>query len=217
MSFFHQSIVCQRGMARVEASVGLSPKGDLVVIFSIPNAGQSVWSRLLPIVLLVWAMAANSAQADISRFVGEYSGRAVVETRAGEMAPRDMSVVIRATRNGYIVRWTSTTEKEDGRRKSKSYEIEFEPTDREGVYSAAMTRNVFGHTEQLDPMKGEPYVWSRITGDTLTVFSMFVAPNGDYEMQQYDRTIAEGGLQLEFNSHRNGIPTRFISTLLLRK
>ncbi|MVO14321.1 hypothetical protein [Parasedimentitalea huanghaiensis] len=172
--------------------------------------------RFLSVFTMAVVLSGQSAIADISRFVGEYSGRAEVETRAGDIANRDMSVVIKETANGYAVLWTSTTEKEDGRRKTKSYEIEFQPTDRDGVYAAAMKRNVFGHTEQLDPMKGEPYVWSRITGDTLTVFSMFVAPNGDYEMQQYDRTLAEGGLQLDFNSHRNGIPTRFISTFLSR-
>ncbi|KAE9628673.1 hypothetical protein [Parasedimentitalea maritima] len=172
--------------------------------------------KFLSVITVAVVLSGQSAIADISRFVGEYSGRAEVETRAGDTANRDMSVVIKETANGYAVLWTSTTEKEDGRRKTKSYEIEFQPTDRDGVYAAAMKRNVFGHTEQLDPMKGEPYVWSRITGDTLTVFSMFVAPNGDYEMQQYDRTLAEGGLQLDFNSHRNGIPTRFISTFLSR-
>ena len=162
-------------------------------------------------------LSGQAALADISRFVGEYSGKAEVETRAGNISPRDMSVVIGETSDGYRVKWTSTTQKSDGRRKEKSYEIEFQPSGRDGVYAAAMKRNVFGHTEQLDPMKGEPYVWSRITGDTLTVFSLFVAPNGDYEMQQYDRTLVEGGLQLDFNSHRNGIPTRFISTFLARQ
>lgn len=181
---------------------------------------KTVTRRTLHSITVFMAAVTLSGQiafADISRFVGEFSGRAEVETRAGDIFPRDMSVIIDETNDGYRVKWTSTTEKDDGRRKVKSYEIEFQPTDRDGVFSAAMKRNVFGHTEQLDPMKGEPYVWSRITGDTLTVFSMFVAPNGDYEMQQYDRTLVEGGLQLDFNSHRNGIPTRFISTFLSRQ
>lgn len=176
--------------------------------------------KVMHFILVVMAMvvlSGHSAIADISRFVGEYTGRAEVETRAGGISARDMNVEIRETRDGFIVAWTSSTEKSDGRRKTKSYKIEFQPSGRAGVYAAAMKRNVFGHTEQLDPMKGEPYVWSRITGDTLTVFSLFVAPNGDYEMQQYDRTLAKGGLQLDFNAHRNGIPTRYISTFLSRE
>jgi len=173
--------------------------------------------RLLYVVTATLALTAQGAVADISRFVGEYVGRAEISTADGGTAPRDMNVVIREAGYGYSVAWTSTTQKDDGRRKVKSYEIEFQQTDRDGVFSAAMKRNVFGHTAQLDPMKGEPYVWSRITDDTLTVFSMFVAPNGDYEMQQYDRTLAEGGLQLDFSSNRNGQPSRVISTFLTRK
>ena len=188
-----------------------------MVYYCIPKAVARKVLLALPVILAAIALSGQIAFADMSRFVGEYSGRAEVETRAGDISLRDMSVVIRETKIGYSVTWTSTTEKSDGRRKVKSYQIEFQPTERDGVFSAAMKRNVFGHTEQLDPMKGEPYVWSRITGDTLTVFSMFVAPNGDYEMQQYDRTLVEGGLQLNFNSHRNGIPTRFISTFLSRQ
>ncbi|WP_238704879.1 hypothetical protein [Parasedimentitalea marina] len=184
--------------------------------FRIPKSVALKLLLALPVFVAAVVLSGQIAVADISRFVGEYSGRAEVETREGSMSLRDMSVVIRETGIGYSVTWTSTTEKGGGRRKAKSYQIEFQPTDRDGVFSAAMKRNVFGHTEQLDPMKGQPYVWSRITGDTLTVFSMFVAPNGDYEMQQYDRTLVEGGLQLDFNSHRNGIPTRFISTFLTR-
>ncbi|OUS37711.1 hypothetical protein A9Q94_04870 [Rhodobacterales bacterium 56_14_T64] len=190
--------------------------GGPVAQYRIPQTVARKTLHLLFAGMAAVALTGQAAFADISRFVGNYSGTAEIETRAGDIASRDMSVVIRATSDGYIVGWSSTTEKDDGRRKTKSYEIEFQPTDRDGVFAAAMKRNVFGHTEQLDPMKGEPYVWSRITGDTLTVFSMFVAPNGDYEMQQYDRTLAEGGLQLDFNSHRNGIPTRFISTFLSR-
>jgi hypothetical protein len=188
-----------------------------VTYFRIPKTVARKILLAVPVVMAAVVLSGQIAFADISRFVGEYSGRAEVETRAGSISLRDMSVVIRETGIGYSVTWTSITEKEGGRRKVKSYQIEFQPTDRDSVYSAAMKRNVFGHTEQLDPMKGEPYVWSRITGDTLTVFSMFVAPNGDYEMQQYDRTVVEGGLQLDFNSHRNGMPTRFISTFLTRQ
>ncbi|MGR3759191.1 hypothetical protein ACUXV3_03525 [Roseobacteraceae bacterium NS-SX3] len=163
-----------------------------------------------------WMLSAPAAVADISRFAGEYSGSVDIVKPDGASAPRDMSVNIRETRKGFAVRWTSVTTKEDGRRKEKTYEIEFQPSGREGIYAAAMERNVFGHEVQMDPMEGDPYVWGRITGDTLTVFSMFIAPNGDYEMQQYDRTLVEGGLELTFTSHRNGRPTRQLSTFLKR-
>jgi hypothetical protein len=79
-----------------------------------------------------------------------------------------------------------------------------------------MKRNVFGHDVQLDPMKGEPYVWARIHGDTLSVYSLFVAEDGGYEIQQFDRTLATGGLDLDFQSVRNGEIQRTVSTFLTR-
>ncbi|MFW8636572.1 hypothetical protein [Cribrihabitans pelagius] len=167
--------------------------------------------------VLALLLVAPAARAEISAFAGEYSGSAEVVKPGGETEPRDMSVVIRETKGGFTLRWTSVSIKKDGRRKAKTYEITFQPSDRGDVYAAAMTRNVFGHAVQLDPMKGEPYVWARIAGKTLTVFSLFVAENGDYEMQQYDRTLAPGGLELVYSSHRNGTPMRVLETFLKRK
>lgn len=167
------------------------------------------------LVLLLLPVAAGAA--GIGAFAGEYSGSAAVVKPGGETEQRDMSVVIRETRDGFMLRWTSVSIKKDGRRKAKTYEITFQPSGRGDVFAAAMTRNVFGHAVQLDPMKGEPYVWARIIDDTLTVFSLFIAPNGDYEMQQYDRRLAPGGLDLIFSSHRNGIPMRVLQTFLKRE
>ena len=77
-----------------------------------------------------------------------------------------------------------------------------------------MKRNVFGHNVQLDPMKGEPYVWGRIDGDTLSIYSMFVTEDGGYEIQQFDRTLATGGLELQFQNVLNGVIQRTVSTFL---
>ncbi|MBY6138121.1 hypothetical protein KUV26_01600 [Leisingera daeponensis] len=160
--------------------------------------------------------AAQGLAAGISDFAGEYSGSVEIVKADGDTDPRDMSVVIREMKKGFTIKWTSTTEKDDGRRKSKTYQIEFQKAGRNGVYTSAMTRNVFGHSVPLDPMKGEPFVWGRITGDTLTVFSLFIHPNGDYEMQQYDRTLAEGGLDLVYVSRLNGEPQRKLATFLTK-
>mmetsp|Transcript_7024 Transcript_7024/g.11370 ORF Transcript_7024/g.11370 Transcript_7024/m.11370 type:complete len:81 (+) Transcript_7024:73-315(+) len=79
-----------------------------------------------------------------------------------------------------------------------------------------MRRNVFGHEVQLNPMKGEPYVWSRIDGETLTVYSLFVDVDGGYSLQQYDRTLADGGLNLRFQTIRDGEILRAVETFLTR-
>jgi hypothetical protein len=66
-------------------------------------------------------------------------------------------------------------------------------------------------------MKGEPYVWARVIGDTLTVYSLFVDADGGYELQQFDRTLTEGGLNLEFSRISNGTQRRTTKAFLDRQ
>lgn len=183
--------------------------------------GPTMWMRLIALSALLGVMLTMAAPVRASEliapFVGDYVGSAEMVAADGTRIPRDMNVSIRANKEGFTVEWTSTTRKPDGRLKSKSYSIDFLPTDRGGVYSAGMRKNVFGHSVQLDPMKGEPFVWGRIRGDMLTVFSLFVDENGDYEIQQFDRTLAEGGLNLKFTDWRNGEPQRTVETFLKRQ
>lgn len=184
------------------------------VKYSAFAAVGRLWFIML--LVLLW-MPAQAALADIGRFVGDYSGSAAIVDADGTSTPRDMSVSIRENKNGFSVKWTTTTHKPQGRTKENTYEIDFVPSDRESVFAAAMKKNVFGHAVQLDPMKGEPYVWARITGETLTVFSLFVDENGSFELQQFDRTLANGGLELEFTRIGNGMTKRTSKAFLDRE
>lgn len=166
---------------------------------------------------LIFVLFAQMSLADASAFVGKYTGSAEVISADGNATKRDMSVEISLTDDGFVVGWTSVSYKSDGRVKEKSYSIDFIPTDRPNVFAAAQKKDVFGHLVQLDPMKGEPFVWARIIEDTMTVYSLFVNDDGGYEMQQFDRTLTEGGLQLEFTRVRNGQHERSVSTLLTRE
>lgn len=144
------------------------------------------------LVALLLAVSSASASPELRRFVGKYEGKAEIEQLDGTLEQRDMSVSIHETYRGFVVEWSTAIKRANGKEKTKSYKIEFQPSERPGVFAAAMQTNVFGHTVQMNPMKGEPFVWARVIGDTLTVFSLYVAENGDYLMQQYDRTLAEG-------------------------
>ncbi len=162
-------------------------------------------------------MLAWSVKAQIEPFVGVYSGKAELVLADGSTLARDLSVEISETRNGFTVKWKTVTFRADGRVKEAAYEINFVPSAREGIFAAAMETNVFGRSVPLDPMQGEPYVWGEINGDTLTVYALFVHSDGGYEIQQYDRTLAEGGLALEFNSFRDGNEQRSLSSFLKRE
>lgn len=172
---------------------------------------------LAPLVALV-LLSAPGALANIAPFEGRYEGSARIFAADGTSNLRDMSVEIFATgKDTFAVSWTSGTYQPDGEIKTKSYQIEFRPTVRDNVFAAAMRRDVFGNQVQLNPMKGEPYVWARIAGDTLTVFSLMVRADGGYDLQQFDRTLAEGGLDLEYQSISNGKLSRRVSTFLKRQ
>ena len=165
--------------------------------------------------------AATMALAEVPQidpFVGSFSGSADLVLADGTKQNRDMSVEISQTDKGFTISWSTATTRPDGRIKERSYTIGFVPSLEDGLYAAAQKKDLFGHDVQLDPMKGEPYVWGQLDGDTLTVYALFVDLTGKgYEIQQYDRTLADGGLQLEFNSIRNGMQQRSISSFLERQ
>ena len=171
---------------------------------------------------LIWLAAlslfATAAVADVSRFAGSYSGSADIPNAEGALVPRDMSVEIFETSDGgFAVEWQAVTTQREGGSSTATYQIEFRPTERPGIYAAAMGRDVFGNAVQLDPMKGEPFVWARLMGDTLTVYSMTVEDSGGYDLQQFDRTLTEGGLDLRFQIVRNGEVSRSVETFLERQ
>ncbi|WP_239113284.1 hypothetical protein [Shimia biformata] len=182
-----------------------------------PMSNPVLSRLLLASVLWLFGAAMVLASDAVERFVGSYSGTAELVSADGKVETRDMGVKIERTKKGFIVTWSSTTIKSDGRRKEKEYSVEFEPTDRDDIFAAAMQRNMFGHAEQLDPMKGDPYVWGRIVGDTLTVYSLYINENGGYEMQQYDRTLTDGGMNLEFLRVHDGFPQKSVVAFLARQ
>lgn len=173
--------------------------------------------KVMGFLAIVLGCTSSAWAADIAPFVGDYVGSAEVVDADGTSTPRDMSVSISETDEGFTVGWKTTTYKLDGRVKEQAFSVEFRPSDRAHIYSAAMKRNVFGHEVPLDPMKGEPFVWGRIEGETLTVYSLFIDEDGDYELQQYDRTLAEGGLNLSFSRFRDGQKSRSVETFLKKQ
>ena len=151
----------------------------------------------------------------IKPFLGHYTGSTVVEESGVELN-RDLDVTISETDEGFNVFWKSTTVKADGRIKTKDFDISFTPTDREHVFQAAQRPSLFGGTKPLDPMKGEPYVWARIVGDTLTIFALLILDDGGYELQIYNRSLSDSGLNLEYSRIRDGEQLRTIKSTLTK-
>ena len=178
---------------------------------------QNLLSPFRPLLVLLFLLLPGLAIAsDIDRFVGTYAGQAEFEEN-GTIQKRDMSTTIAETGDGFTITWTSVTYKSDGRTKSKTYEIEFTPSQRDNIYQAAMKSNLFGKAVPLDPLAGEPFVWARLVGDTISLYSLFINEIGEYEIQEFHRTLVEQGLDLVFLRVRNGAPEREIRTILLRQ
>lgn len=161
--------------------------------------------------LLGLASAPGAPAAEpYEKFYGQYVGEAVAEN-ADEILPRDIGVNIAAKGKGFVVTWTVVIRKADGRVKRDETTITFQPSKREGIYSSAMRTDVFGNPAPLDPLRGDPYVWARIDGSTLTIHALIITDEGGYEMQVYERVLAPGGLDLRYSRVRDGTILRTVT------
>jgi hypothetical protein len=67
-----------------------------------------------------------------------------------------------------------------------------------------------------DPMAGQPYYWARITGQTLIVYALSVAPNGGYDLSSWSRTLTPAGMELVFRRQRDGETPRVVKGRLAK-
>jgi hypothetical protein len=153
--------------------------------------------------LAATAPPAIAAETGLDRFFGDYTGRSIEATPDQGLEPRDLDVKIGPHGKGFIIVWTTVIYRAKTPTR-KTYAVEFERTDRAGIFASAMHRDLFGHEEPLDPLKGEPYVWARLAGRTLTIFALLITDEGGYEIQTYERTLTDDGLELRYTRDRNG-------------
>ena len=85
--------------------------------------------------------------------------------------------------------------------KRKSAERTFMPAARAGIYKTP---------GNPDPFKGDEIGWARVSGNTLSVYLARIRDDGRYEIQRYDRTLSDLGMQLEFTRLRDGEKVRVV-------
>lgn len=158
--------------------------------------------------------ALSDAQA-IAPFFGEYRGQ-TIKRGDRETATRDLDVSIEPDGEHFKIAWNTVTRRASGDIKRKSYAISFVPTKRPDIYHSAMRTDMFGNRVPLDPLSGDPFVWCRIAGRTLTVYAFLIDDAGSYDLQVYDRTLTDKGLYLKFTRIREGEPLNVLSALLQR-
>jgi hypothetical protein len=172
-------------------------------------------SLLWMVLALVAIPAPSKAAYQYEKFVGEYLGEGI-SNQDDDLTKRDLRVVIKPSRDGFILTWVSVTHKIDGNLKRKSYSVHFKPRGKSGLYGSAMRTDMFGNQVPMDPMQGEPYVWARISGDTLFVYALLITDEGGYEMQVYERTLTPNGMDLTYSRVRDGQVLRTVHGTLKR-
>lgn len=170
----------------------------------------------LGMVIALFTFSTHSEAAyQYEKFVGEYLGEGISE-HDHNLTKRDLRVEIKPHGDGFKLTWVSVTPKQDSTLKRKAYTVQFKPKGKPGLYGSAMRTDMFGNQVPLDPLEGEPYVWARISGDTLFVYAMLITEEGGYEMQVYERTLTPKGMDLTYSRVRDGEMKRTVRGTLKR-
>jgi hypothetical protein len=169
-----------------------------------------LWLALLFVALL--PAPARAQDAKLSEFAGTYQGSGVAEGRDNvffTIVARDLDTTIRPKDGGFDVTWTTITQgtTRGQRVVRKSETVSFAPGGKPNVFRAATP---------VEPMAGQPYYWARISGRTLTVYAMTIAPNGAYELTSWARTLNGNGLDLTFRRLSDGEAVRTVRGKLIK-
>ena len=176
---------------------------------------RSAIGALLLLLGVCGATPAPSGTISIEPFFGEFRGKTISEDD-GETTTRDLGVSIEPDGEYFKITWSTATRRDDGELRHKSYSISFASTRRPDVYRSAMRTDMFGNRVPMDPLSGDPFVWCRIAGRTLTVYALLINDDGRYDLQIYDRTLVDKGLDLKFTRLREGHPPKVLTAFLER-
>ena len=175
-------------------------------------------------VLIVATVSLQATAADnrpIDDFFGDFVGKSIAGSTGAagdeaELTPRHLNVSIRPSENGFSVAWLTVITPASGKTKAKSFLVNFRESGNPGIYAAAMRPDANGTLVPHDPMSGNPYIWASILGDTLTVHAMQVTDDGGYDIQIYERTLTEDGMDLVFRRFMDGALMKEIAGQLSR-
>lgn len=176
---------------------------------------------VLSLFVLVFGLSlpAFAAERTLEDFYGTYLGHGSEEHVAGSPAPTQASktsrfsqVIIRPAKDerGFSIEWSTLKLEGDELPKeadTKTYVQTFRGTDRP---------NVFRDVTSGDPNLGADASWAVISGDTLSIVQVSVAPDGNYYVTHYDRTLTAMGMDVRFTRFENSRIVRAVKLSLLK-
>jgi hypothetical protein len=87
----------------------------------------------------------------------------------------------------------------------------FEPAEDRAFFVEVQEGNPFREREETRPMRGDPVRWASLDDQGLHVYSFVVLEDGSYELQIYDRTLTDIGIDISFRRILDGRTVRQIS------
>jgi hypothetical protein len=164
---------------------------------------------------LALACAEDASGASLESFFGSYVGVAEVDNLdGGGIRQRDMDIVIEPYRQGgFRIQWVNVT-LVDGQRAVPGVErrvqtVLFEPAQGHDFFVEVQESSPFRTRAETRPMRGDPVRWASLDDQGLHVYSFLVLEDGRYELQIYDRTLTDIGLDIRFQ--------RIIDSALVRQ
>jgi hypothetical protein len=155
-----------------------------------------------------------AADLPIAAFAGHFAGTGIAKDEIDQTfdeTVRNVDVIITPDGDGFALSWATVLHKDgdadEADIKQNHHALFFEATEHASVFQSGI---------EIDPLAGWPFVWARIEGRTLTVHSLLVHEDESYEMQTYDRTLTDAGLELYFTRFRDGRLVRSVSGTLAR-
>lgn len=167
------------------------------------GAKHAAAASLIALAALLTASAGAGA-ASLEPFFGTYVGIAEVKDFAGgDVRERDMDIVIEPyKRGGFKINWINVS-LVDGKRAVPGVErrvqtVLFEPAKDAGFFVEVAEVNPFRERGETRPLHGDPVRWASLDDQGLHVYSFVVLEDGRYELQVYDRTLTDIGLDIKF-------------------
>jgi hypothetical protein len=169
------------------------------------------------LIALMLATPADARAASLEPLFGTYVGVAQVEDIAkGDVRHRDMDIVIEPYgQGGFKIQWVNVS-LVDGKRAVPGVErrvqnVLFEPAQDRGFFMEAAESSPFREREETRPMRGDPVRWASLDDQGLHVYSFVVLEDGRYELQVYDRTLTDIGLDISFQRIVDGSVMRRVT------
>jgi hypothetical protein len=168
--------------------------------------------------ILALAAPAAFAAASLEPFFGSYVGIAEVKDLQadGAVRQRDMDIVIEPYKEGgFKIHWVNVS-LVDGKRAVPGVErrvqtVLFEPAEDRGFFVEVVESSPFRERGEMLPMRGDPVRWASLDDQGLHVYSFMVLEDGRYELQAYDRTLTDIGLDIRFQRIVDGALVREIT------